>query len=167
MEQKNHSELISRMIAWDAGDPKRIHHFLKVYAFAKTIGERERLDEKTQFILEAAAVVHDIGIKLSEEKYGDCIGPHQEAEGEAAAGAMLRELNYPTEVTERVSYLVGHHHTYRGVDGPDYQILLEADFLVNGYESAMEEDAIRSFRDRVFKTESGKEFLESLFPFLK
>ena len=28
-----------------------------------------------------------------------------------------------------------HHHTYTGVDGIDYQILLEADYLVNADES--------------------------------
>ena len=31
----------------------------------------------------------------------------------------------------RVEYLVGHHHTYKDIDGLDYQILVEADFLVN------------------------------------
>lgn len=167
MDQRNHSELVSRMISWDAGDPRRIHHFLKVYAFAKTIGEREKLDAKTQYILEAAAIVHDIGIKLSEQKYGDCIGPHQEAEGGPAAKDMLSELGYPEDIVERVSYLVGHHHTYSEVDGADYQILLEADFLVNGYESGMDEEAVRSFCVRVFKTGSGKEFLTNMFPYLK
>ena len=43
--------------------------FLKVYSYAKTIGEMENLDEKMQEILEVTAVLHDIGIKVSEEKY--------------------------------------------------------------------------------------------------
>ena len=30
--------LTSAMIAYDAGDPMRIHHFLKVHAFARLIG---------------------------------------------------------------------------------------------------------------------------------
>ena len=34
-------------------------------------------------------------------------------------------------VTERVAYLIGHHHTYDKIEGMDYQILVEADFLVN------------------------------------
>ena len=31
----------------------------------------------------------------------------------------------------RVAYLVGHHHTLRGIDGIDYQILIEADYIAN------------------------------------
>ena len=30
--------VINAMIAYDAGDPMRIHHFLKVHAFARLIG---------------------------------------------------------------------------------------------------------------------------------
>ena len=160
MNSDNHSDLISAMISWEAGNPGRIHHFLKVYAFAKTIGEKEHLNEKTQFILEAASIVHDIGIKLSEEKYGDCAGPHQEKEGIPAAREMLGSLGYPADVVERVCYLVGHHHTYNMVDGMDYQILLEADFLVNSYEGGMSREAIDSFLEKVFQTETGKKFLK-------
>ena len=61
-------------------------------------------------------------------------------------------------------YLVSHHHTYTGVYGMDYQILLEADFLVNADESAMKEDAIRAFRDKVFRTKTGLALLQDLFP---
>ena len=35
---------------------------------------------------------------------------------------------------ERICYLIGHHHTYDKIDGTDYQILVDADFLVNLYE---------------------------------
>ncbi|HBC26771.1 MAG TPA: phosphohydrolase, partial [Ruminococcaceae bacterium] len=51
------------MIDYYAGDPKRIQHFIKVYHFAKMIGEMERVDARTQEILEVSALVHDIGIK--------------------------------------------------------------------------------------------------------
>lgn len=161
MNSGNHSDLISAMISWEAGNPRRIHHFLKVYAFAKTIGEKEHLDENTQLILDTASIVHDIGIKLSEEKYGDCAGPHQEKEGIPAAREMLNSLGYPADVVDRVCYLVGHHHTYNMVDGIDYQILLEADFLVNSYEGGMTQEAIDSFLEKVFQTETGKEFLRN------
>ena len=62
--------LILKMISYDHGCPGRIQHFLKVYSFAKTIAVSEHLDEKTLFITEAAAIVHDIGIRLCLEKYG-------------------------------------------------------------------------------------------------
>ena len=53
--------LILKMISYDHGSPERIQHFLKVHSFAKTIAVSEQLDEKTLFITEAAAIVHDIG----------------------------------------------------------------------------------------------------------
>lgn len=77
----NHNNLMRAMIHYFAGDPKRIQHFIKVYQFAKLIGEEEELDEGTQDLLEAAALVHDIGIKNAEQKYGACNGKLQEQEG--------------------------------------------------------------------------------------
>lgn len=63
-----------RMIAFDRGDAKRIQHFLKVHAYARLIAHGEKVDTKTQRIIELAALVHDIGIHPAEEKYGRCDG---------------------------------------------------------------------------------------------
>jgi uncharacterized protein len=128
------SDLLMAMIAYDAGDARRIQHFVKVHSFARLIGLREGLDADTLFILEAAAIVHDIGIKVCEAKYGSCSGKLQEAEGPVIAQEMLERLGCDAAVVERVCYLVGHHHTYTDIVGPDYQILVEADSLVNLYE---------------------------------
>ena len=62
-------ELMMKMIEFDCGDPKRIQHFIKVHSFSKLIGEQEGLDAHTLFVLEAASILHDIGIRVSEEKY--------------------------------------------------------------------------------------------------
>lgn len=59
--------LQKNMVEYYKGDAKRIQHFTKVHSFAKFIGLGENLDEHTQFILESAALTHDIGIKISEE----------------------------------------------------------------------------------------------------
>lgn len=155
--------LITEMIQYYEGDPKRIQHFMKVHDFSRTIGLLEGLDEKTLFILETAAVVHDIGIKVSEEKYGSCEGKLQEQEGPAIAKDLLQSLHYEPEIINRVCYLVGHHHTYKDIDGMDYQILVEADFLVNLYEDQVTETAIRNAYDRIFRTESGKKLCREMF----
>ena len=155
--------LILKMISYDHGCPGRIQHFLKVHSFAKTIAVSEHLDEKTLFITETAAIVHDIGIRLCLEKYGDGNGKLQEKEGPALAEQMLSELGFEKDVIERVSFLVGHHHTYTGIDGLDYQILVEADFLVNASESGYARSAIENFRERVFRTAAGKEILDSMY----
>ena len=68
------SEMIQKMIDYSNGNIHDIEHFMKVWAYAKTIGESEHLNEETQFILEAAAVVHDIACPLCREKYGNADG---------------------------------------------------------------------------------------------
>ena len=80
--------LLKEMIRYYARDPKRIQHFIKVHDFAGMIGKLEGLEDDEQNILEIAAIVHDIGIKVSEEKYGDCSGKHQELEGPVIARKM-------------------------------------------------------------------------------
>ena len=66
-------------------------------------------------------------------------------------------------VIQRVSYLVGHHHTYTDIDGMDYQLLVEADFLVNLFEEgALPETREDVFR-RIFRTESGKYLFRQIF----
>lgn len=155
--------LIKEMMTFYSGDPKRIQHFIKVHSFAKTIGLLEKLDKETLYILETAALVHDIGIKLCEEKYGECTGKLQELEGPAVARGLLEDLGYEEEVMERVCFLVAHHHTYDKVDNMDYQILIEADFLVNMYEEQFEKEAIVLAFQRIFKTPSGRFLCKQMF----
>ena len=156
--------VIRAMVAYDAGDPMRIHHFLKVHAFARLIGLEEGLDPHAQFILETAAVVHDIGIHRAEEIYGSSHGKYQEELGPAEADALLTRLGLPREDIDRVMYLVGHHHTYTNIDGPDYQILVEADFLVNLYEDTVPPAAQKQAYDTIFRTEAGRRLCRELYP---
>lgn len=159
----NHNALIMKMTEYYTGQPHRIQHFMKVYAYSKMIGEMEHISEKEQDILETAAIVHDIGIKVSEEKYGDCAGKHQEIEGPSVAEELLTELGYEKELIHRVSYLVGHHHTYKNIEGIDYQILVEADFLVNLFENETSKKPAETALERIFKTESGKRLCKLMF----
>ena len=152
------------MITYYAGDPKRIQHFIKVYHFTKMIGEMENVDTKTQTIIEAAALVHDIGIKKSEEKYQSSAGKYQELEGPPLARGLLKKLGYPEPFVDRVCWLVGHHHTYNDIQEIDHRILVEADFLVNAYEDGMNEQAIRRcLSGKIFKTETGKQLLKIMY----
>ena len=157
------NKLHMAMIGLYHGDAKRIQHFCKVHSYAKLIAEMENVDAKTLFILETAALTHDIGIHLCEEKYGNCNGKLQEKEGPALAEQMLSELGFEKDVIERVSFLVGHHHTYTGIDGLDYQILVEADFLVNLFEGNTDTAHIRATYDNIFRTETGKKICREMF----
>lgn len=159
-----HAGLIAAMIAYDKGDPMRIQHFIKVHDFAAVIGRLENVDKDTLFVLETVAIVHDIGIHISEQKYGRCDGKLQEQEGPREAESLLKGVGgYTDEQIARVCWLVGHHHTYSNIDGIDYQILVEADFLVNIYEDKIEKSAVASVRQKIFKTKSGIAFLDAMF----
>lgn len=124
-----HAKLIQAMVEYDKGDVPRIQHFMKVHDFAVTIAQLENVDEDTLFILETAAILHDIGIHVSEQKYGNCNGKHQEEEGPAEAIKLLQQVGgYTEQQIERVCFLIAHHHTYKDVEGIDWQILLEEMF---------------------------------------
>ena len=151
------------MIHYYQGDPKHIQHFVKVHDLSRLIGQGEGLDEDTMYVLEAAALVHDIGIKVGMEKYGRSDGKTQEAEGPAAAREMLTALGFQERVIRRVEYLVGHHHTLKDIEGIDYQILIEADYIVNAYESEYSKENIENFIEKVMKTDSGKRITREVF----
>ncbi len=155
--------LFLAMMEHEARDAARIQHFTKVYEYASLIGKEENLAEDLQETLEAAAILHDIGIHPSEVKYGSADGKHQEQEGPALAVRLLSALGWEEERVKRVAYLVGHHHTYDGIDGMDYQILVEADFLVNLFEDHSSRETQREVYRRIFRTEGGKRLFRTMF----
>lgn len=157
-------KLIAKMIEYEAGNRHDVAHLLKVYAYAETIGRLEGLDARTQETLELAAIVHDIACPLCREKYGEASGKLQEQESEAILRPFLAEFALQPEMLERIVFLVTHHHTCKGVDGLDWQILLEADYLVNADEGGQSPEAIAAFRQNVFRTESGKRLLSYVYP---
>ena len=152
-----------KMMDYDAQNAHRIQHFLKVYEFATLIGEGEGISDRLMHNLQTAALTHDIGIKTCMEKYGTDAGPDQEKEGPPIAKAMLEELGYEDAVIDRVCYLIAHHHTYTDVDGLDYRILLEADFLVNMQEGHYDAPACRSAYERIFQTTTGKRICRKMY----
>ncbi len=161
MSQKG--EIISAMITYFSNDIKRVNHFLKVYSFAKAIGECEHIPSDCLEILEIAAITHDIGIREAERIYHSASGEYQQKLGPQEARKLLEPFEMSESVIERVCFLIAHHHTYHLNEGMDYQILLEADFLVNAMEDGLDQRSIHNFRDNIFKTCSGKLFLEQLY----
>ena len=157
------NKLHMAMIELYKGDSRRIQHFCKVHSYARLIAQMENVDYKTLFIIETAALTHDIGIHTCEEKYGECGGRLQEKEGPALAKELLERLGFETDISERVQYLIAHHHTYTEISGMDYQILVEADFLVNLFEDPDLSGKAENIRENIFKTESGIKILDDMF----
>ncbi len=157
------SEILLAMTRYFEGDRKRINHLIKVHSFARIIGEREALDDQQQFILEAAALTHDIGIKVSEKKYCSSAGTYQEIEGPSEARSLLQSFELDQAVIDRVCWLIAHHHTYDSIQDLDHQILVEADFLVNADEDQLPVQSIMSLKNSLFRTAVGIELLTDLF----
>ncbi len=157
------SQIMNKMIAFSAGNIHDIDHFIRVWTYAKTIAELERLDGETQYILEVAAITHDIACPLCREKYGSTNGKHQEAEGMPIVEAFLNDAGMSAYQMERIKYLVGHHHTLTGIDGMDHQILIEADYIANASENGYDGKNIEMFLNRIVKTSAGKQLIKSIF----
>lgn len=160
----NVSEIMKEMVKYSEGNLHDINHFMKVYTYAKMIGECEKLSENEQTIVEIAAIVHDIACPLCREKYGNTNGKYQEEEeGIILTREFLAHKGLSDEIIERVAFLVGHHHTLTDIKGLDYQVLIEADYLVNADESNYSKENIENFMNKVFKTQTGIDLLKSVY----
>ena len=157
------AEFMEKMIVFSKDNMHDIDHFMKVWAYAKTIGELENIDDETQYILEIAALTHDIACPLCREKYGNTNGKYQEEEGAWLVKDFLADMGLTSVQIERVAYLVGHHHTFQRIDGLDYQILIEADFIVNAAESAYSKENIANFAETIMRTNSAKRITAEVF----
>lgn len=156
-------KITKEMIEYYNKDVRRINHALKVYSFCRTICNLEQMSEKEQQVVNLSGILHDIGIKEAERKYKSSAGPYQEKEGPAIAKQIMEKFPIDIEIIERVCYIVGHHHSYNKIDGKDFQILVEADFLVNIYEDEMDKTSVSSIRSKYFKTRAGIEILEHMY----
>lgn len=157
------SDIAAAMIDYFGSDRRRINHFLKVHAYACIIAEQENISGFDYEVISVAALMHDIGIKLSEKKYNSSAGHYQELEGPDEARRLLNSLNADQNLTERVCWLIAHHHTYKDINAIDYQVLVEADFLVNLDEENESTSAVRTVRDKIFKTSAGIKLLNTVF----
>lgn len=157
--------LYNEMVDFFSGDARRCQHFIKVASLVKQLAESEGADAELTELVEVAGLVHDCGIKPGEAKYGagHCTGKIQEQEGPSVARELLQKVGYAPEKIERICYLVGHHHTYNMIDGLDYQLLVEADFIVNFYEDGTPKENIAKAVERIFKTESGIKLVKTMF----
>ncbi len=157
------AQIMEKMIVFSKGNLHDIDHFIRVWTYAKLIGELERLDKETQYILEVAAMTHDIACPLCREKYGNTNGKYQEAEGTQMVKAFLADTEMTDAQINRVAFLVGHHHTLHDIDGIEHQILIEADYIANAAENGYDVQNMKNFMQKLMKTGSGKQILKAVF----
>ena len=113
-------------------DFRRINHALEVLKYSERIMEGgEPCDYE---ILVASALLHDVGIKRSEELLGYNNGKTQEEYGPAIAAELLETIGFPSDKIARVCEIIGNHHSPSRYDYIELRILKEADRIVNRLE---------------------------------
>ncbi|MCW0484712.1 HD domain-containing protein [Gaoshiqia sediminis] len=157
------TKTLMRMVEFFGADVRRINHALKVHSFARLIANQENITGTELNIIELSAILHDIGIPAAVQKYQSSAGKYQEIEGPPIAREMLMHLGASPETIYRICYLIGNHHSYTKIDGIDFQILVEADFLVNIFEDKMNAATVSVIRQKYFKTRTGVRLLEQIY----
>jgi HD superfamily phosphodiesterase len=122
------------LIEYFENDNRRIEH-----AFA-VLKESEILQAKSNTVYDdeiviAAALLHDIGIKISEEKLGYNNGKTQEEYGPPIAEELLKRINFPPTKIAIVKDIISNHHSPSKFDYPELELLKQADRIVNKNES--------------------------------
>ena len=156
----NHeAHLMTQVLYYEDGHPRRTQHVLKVYALARILGEQEQLSVEDQQILQAAAILHDIAIKYCKEHYnGDAGQENQQREAPRLVQYFLSEANYLPSYIPQITELVLHHHDYGGSKSQLLQLLMEADLIVNCYEGEMGHEKTENIQ-QIFQTTTGKKLL--------
>lgn len=155
-------ELLSALETYFGDDVKRINHAKHVLHFAETILEKETADP---FIVIPASILHDVGIKVAEEKYNSTAGHYQEIEGPPVARKILLRIGFVKKDIDEICDIISHHHSPGKIETANFQVLYEADWLVNLGDDFKDVSPEKKKRliEKNFKTKTGRELAESLY----
>ena len=126
------AKLTRLLVGTFANDDRRIEHALSVLRTAESMIESYPGCDPE--IVMASALLHDIGIKVSEEKHGYNNGMTQEQYGPPVARELLVSIGFPPEKIEIVKNIIGNHHSPSRYDYPELALLKKADQIVNRAE---------------------------------
>jgi len=163
-EEKNHrmrERIDYEMRKYFGQDMKRINHALKVAQYAEQI---LKIEGGHPLVVLGAAYLHDIGIKEAERKKGTASEEDQEKEGKTAAEEILMKLNVQRTIANEICDIIGHHHHPRTKETLNFQILYEADSLVNIEENGLlkNPEKLEEIITKNFKTVTGKKMATEL-----
>ncbi|MGZ3568977.1 MAG: HD domain-containing protein, partial [Thermodesulfobacteriota bacterium] len=164
-EEKNNrlrERIASEMKKYFGTDTKRVNHALKVAQYAEEI---LKIEGGHPLVVLGAAYFHDIGITEAEKKYGNPSAEDQEKEGKVIAEEILMKLNVQRTIVYEICDIIGHHHHPRERETLNFQILYEADWLVNMQENGYSRDLkkVEEIMTKNFKTVTGKNLASGLF----
>lgn len=143
------SAIISLMIQHNSGDPEKIYHMMKLYAFARAIATEEGIGDEAIELIETAAVLCELGKSSSESA--------------AYADMLLLDLGCDREVIGKVNELILMAESAGNIDNIQQQIISEAMFLVMAYEKRLDKETIIEALNEKFRTTCGKQYLCNIF----
>ena len=137
-------------------DGKRVDHAKRVLRYAEELLKKESGD---WHVIVPASILHDVGIKAAESKYGSAAGHFQEKEGPEIAKKILFRVGLRMQAITEICEIIAHHHTPDAIDTQNFKVLCDADMLVNLEEMLEGKDKIEKERiiGRVFLTPTGGE----------
>lgn len=143
-------------------DQRRVDHALQVTRYAE---ELLVYIEADPVLTLTSAYLHDIGIPEAERKHGSSAGKWQELEGPPVTRDLLSGIGAEPAFVEQAAVIVGHHHTFCGVDSPEFRIIWDADALVNfaGLLSTKSAEQVESILKQHMVTEPGFQMARKLF----
>lgn len=155
-------QLLEQLRDYFGNDKKRVGHAERVLEIAEALLANEQGD---WHIVIPASILHDVGIKVAEEKYGSSAGPHQEKEGPPVAREILLRLGFCLEDIDEICDIIAHHHSPGALETQNFKVLYDSDCLVNLKEQTNKktDDELRGLVEKTFLTTAGKKFaMESL-----
>jgi hypothetical protein len=143
-------------------DGKRIDHALRVTAYACRLMEYEPANPD---LVVAAALLHDIGIREAERKYGSSAGNLQELEGPPVAREILTAIGYNDPFIDEVCQIIASHHSPGEVETDNFRIIWDADWLVNlGDECDLSErEKVEKLIGKTFMTPTGRGMARKIY----
>jgi len=156
------NQLIEELEHYFGEDKKRINHAKEVLYYAEKILQEEAAEP---FIVIPAAILHDVGIKIAEQKYGSASGHYQEIEGPPIAREMLLKTNLKKEDIDEICKIIGHHHSPGKINTINFKVLYDADWIVNIRDEVeiKDKEKLKKFIDKVFQTRTGKRIAEEKY----
>jgi putative nucleotidyltransferase with HDIG domain len=125
-------KIAKQLIDYFGTDFRRISHALEVLKYSEKLMETAEGFDCDVVI--AAALLHDVGIKPSEERFGYNNGKTQEELGPPVAEELLQRAGFPQDKIGKVCEIIGNHHSRPRFDYVELKILKEADGIVNKQE---------------------------------
>jgi len=161
-EARRREELLARLEVHFGADEKRIDHAREVLKAAEELMGAIRAEPR---IVVPAAILHDVGIKAAEEKFGSAAGPLQEKEGPPIARAILEALEVPADEIEAICAIIAHHHSPGIIETREFAAVYDADCVVNLAEAAakLPKKELSRMIDETLLTEPGRKLAKRTY----